>query len=151
MKTFNYIIILFMSCIFSSCLNGNLEDLPEYNEANITSVSTVRYRYIGTFPGTTEPAVKEVDLTYSATIDEKTSSVTINVTVPSSFPSSELKSLSASKLVVAVGLSTAARVAPVASAPAFGVPGDWSNPNKYIVTAANKTTKEWTVKLILTK
>lgn len=151
MKTFNYTIILFLSFILSSCLNGNLEDLPEYNEANITSVSTVRYRYIGTFPGTTEQAVKDVDLTYKATIDDKNNSVTINVTVPSSFPSSQLNDLSASKLVVAVGLSTAARVAPVAGSPAFGVPGDWSNTNKYIVTAADKSTKEWVVKLNLNK
>lgn len=48
-------------------------------------------------------------------------------------------------VVVIFQLSTAARCEPIEGAPALGVPGDWTKPNKYKVTAADGTTKIWTV------
>ena len=36
--------LVFSALLFSSCLKGGLEDLPEYEDAEITSVSAVRYR-----------------------------------------------------------------------------------------------------------
>lgn len=45
-------------------------------------------------------------------------------------------------------ISTAARLTPLDGAPKLGVPGDWSKPNKYLVTAASGAQKEWTIEVI---
>ncbi|MDE7236705.1 MAG: hypothetical protein K2N66_02660, partial [Paramuribaculum sp.] len=54
-----------------------------------------------------------------------------------------------SELVVVLNISTAAVIEPLDGAPALGVPGDWSKPNKYQITAANGKKKVWTVTLEL--
>lgn len=148
-KILNYLILIVLSLSFSSCLKSDLEDLPEYEDADITSVSSVRYRYISAdkSPVSGENIVKEVDLSFQSSIDEEQSLVTINVTVPENFPASELANVSQSKILIAVGLSTAARLKPINDSPLLGVPGDWSKPNTYLVTAANGTTKQWTIKI----
>lgn len=63
--------LVFSALLFSSCLKGGLEDLPEYEDAEITSVSAVRYRYMTDekSPASGEYLVKEVDLTFDADID----------------------------------------------------------------------------------
>ena len=50
--------------------------------------------------------------------------------------------------MVAVGLSTAARISPLNGSPTLGVPGDWSKPNTYVVDAANGTRKNWTIEVM---
>ena len=51
---------------------------------------------------------------------------------------------SADNLVVVVTLSAAAKIEPISGFPRLGIPGDWSKPNEYKVTAANGSTKKWT-------
>ncbi|MEG0468180.1 MAG: hypothetical protein RR551_07875, partial [Mucinivorans sp.] len=47
-----------------------------------------------------------------------------------------------------VWLSTAARIIPLNGSPVLGVPGDWTKPNKYEVTAANGSKSVWTITVL---
>ena len=75
----------------------------------------------------------------------------ITVTIPSNFPAADLDNISASELVVAVSISTAAIISPMGGSPALGTPADWSVPHKYMVEAADKSKKEWTITVDLVK
>lgn len=146
--------LTFMMVSFSSCLTGGLEDLPKYEEADITSVSAVTYRYISdeVSPASGQNIVKDVNMTYTSEIDPVAATVKISVTTPANFPEDELANLSTkSNLVVAVSLSTAARLFPKDGSVELGVPGDWSKPNNYVVEAANGTKKNWTIEIVSLK
>lgn len=149
MKTIkNILIVLCVILSMTSCLHAGLDDIEEYKGNDITAVSRVEYRYISDeiSPASGQDLVKNVTLGYSGcVIDTKSAIVDIPITVPSNFPESELPNLSASELVVVVTISTAARIEPIGNAPALGVPGDWSKPNQYKVTAADGSSKNWTI------
>lgn len=142
--------LVVMALTFTSCLTGGMDDLPEYEGADITSVSAVQYRYISdeTSPASGENLVKDVNMTYTSEIDTEAAEVRISVTTPDNFPESERENLSTSNLLVAVGLSTAARISPEGDSPTLGVPGDWSKPNHYVVVAADGTRKNWTIEIV---
>ena len=151
MKKIFYSLLLILSVIsLSSCLEGNLDELPLYEEAEITSVSTVRYRYISNekVPSSDEFLVKEVDLSYTSDINPETGTVKIYATASEGFPAEELSKLSKSELVIAVALSTAARLTPTNGSPKLGVPGDWSKANTYVVEAAGGKKKDWTIEVV---
>lgn len=151
MKKILYSLTLVFSVLFfSSCLKGGLEDLPEYEDAEITSVSAVRYRYITDekSPASGEYIVKEVDLAFDAAVDSEQGSVKIKASVPSEFPAEELENLSTSNLVVVVSISSAARLTPVGDSPKLGVPADWSKSHSYVVQAANGEKKNWTIEVV---
>lgn len=142
--------LIFSVLLFSSCLKGGLEDLPEYEDAEITSVSAVRYRYITDEKSSAsgEYIVKEVDLAFNAEVCSDQGSVKIKVSVPSEFPIEELDNLSTSNLVVVVSISTAARLTPIGESTKLGIPGDWSRLNSYVVQAANGNKKNWSIEVI---
>ncbi|MEG1616366.1 MAG: hypothetical protein RR202_09785 [Bacteroidales bacterium] len=152
-KFLNFLLIVMSVVSFTSCLKAGLDDFPAYGDANITTVNKVEYRYISSSVSNAsgQQVVKYVELSRQASIDAEKGTVTITASKPSNFPSDQLNNLSANKLVVVVGLSTAARLSPIGDAPLLGVPGDWSKPNKYLVTAADGTKKEWTISLTLNK
>ena len=135
----------------TSCLKGGLEDLPEYEEADIVGIQRVEYRYyssnVSNIDG--EYIVKKVTLGSNATIEDTT--VSIDVTVPvaeGDFTEEERAKVSLDNIAVMASISTAARVTPLDGSPKLGVPGDWSKPNKYLVTAANGNEKEWTIQVV---
>lgn len=152
MKKYSYLLCLSLLFALTSCLNSNLDDLPEFEVNEITGVQRVEYRYISDeiSAASGQQVVKYVTLTNKATVDKDARHVGIEVTVPkvsASFPDAEHTKCSANEIAVMVSLSTAARITPVDDAPKFGVPGDWSKPNKYVITAANGDTAEWTVEI----
>lgn len=154
MKKVLYSLFLLLAVVsLSSCLNSGLEDLPEYSDADILSVSRVEYRYVSDeiAPSSGQQLVKNVSLGQSSNINKENSTLTINVNIPDNFPAAERPNLSASALVVSLNISTAARIAPIEGSAVLGVPADWSKANKYIITAADGTQKEWTITLVLKK
>ena len=154
MKSIKYILIAAVTALFcSSCLEANLKELDVYDGADIAS-AYVYYRYIDnsvTFPLSGAHAVKQATLTVDTKADASSCTCDLNVTVPANFPAGELSKLSASNLVVAVNISTAAVIAPVGGSPALGTPSDWSTPHKYVVTSAKGTQKTWTITVNLKK
>jgi hypothetical protein len=150
-----YIKIVFVAILFisvTSCLKYGLEDLPEFDLKDITGIQRVEYRFVSDeiSPVDGERIVKFVSLGKIATINEEAATVSIDVSVPAAsatFPETERANCSQSNIAVMVSVSTAARISPIGEAPLFGVPGDWTKANKYVVTAADGSQKEWTVEI----
>ncbi len=138
----------------TSCIDSNLEDLDTYDGAEITSLYGVFYRYTTStvMNVSGENQVKQATLSVTdRTVDSDAATLTVTCKPSSSFPSDQLANINSTNLIVVVNISTAATIAPLDGAPALGVPGDWSKANKYRVTAADGTTKDWTISVTFTK
>jgi hypothetical protein len=139
-----------MACMMTSCLTAGLDELPAFEEAEITDV-TFEYRYKD--PGSVwidgEQIVKWINLpVQNRVIDSNAGTVTCTLQVPAAdgtFTEAIRAQVSLSSITGKFYLSAAASIAPVEGAPRLGVPGDFSAPRKYRVTAANGTAKVWTI------
>ncbi|MDR2764608.1 MAG: hypothetical protein LBB90_06210 [Tannerella sp.] len=141
-----------MACVLTSCLRAGLDELPVFEEAEITDV-TFEYRYKD--PGSVwidgEQTVKWISLpVQDKVIDSGSGTITCTLQVPAAganttFTEAIRGQVSLNSLTGKFYLSTAASIAPVEGAPTLGVPGDFSAPRKYRVTAASGATKIWTV------
>ncbi len=153
MRKYTFILVGILVMTMSSCLKSRLEDLPEFEESDITAVPRVEYRFVSDEISNVnnQNIVKYVNLTINKRqIDKDNKTVIIEATVPNAntnFPTSERDKVDRSNLVVVVSVSTAARIFPIGDAPKLGVPGDWSKPNKYRVEAANGSSSEWTIEV----
>ena len=147
-KIIKYIPILFLSILFSSCLESGLEDLPAFSEANITKM---RFEYRWTDESSDYGKMKLIQLTCNATIDTTANTVNCVVTVPASnaaFPEAIRSQVNQSNIVGYADISTAAILKPLGTAPTLGVPGDFSQSNmQYEITAANGRVKIWTLSI----
>lgn len=154
MKAIKYILAaLFIGMTCSSCLEANLKELDTFKGSAITSTFAY-YRYIDesfTYPLSGAHAIKQAALTVSNDINADAGTCTITATIPSNFPADQISKVSVREIVVAVEISAAAVIEPVDGSPALGTPADWSSPHKYVVTAANGDTKEWTISVNLVK
>jgi hypothetical protein len=141
-----------MACMLTSCLTMGLEDLPAFEEAEITDV---RFEYRFKDPNSTwidgDQVVKWVNLTVqNRVIDSSSGTITCTLQVPAAdatFTETIRSQVSLSNVVGKFYLSTAASIAPMDGAPTLGIPGDFSAPRKYKVTAADGSTKVWTVQV----
>ncbi|MDY3090391.1 MAG: hypothetical protein SOW66_04670 [Porphyromonas sp.] len=152
-KIINILALVIVALVATSCLKSNLEPLPNAQDADILSVHGVAFRWIADVkdPASGENKVLQASLTQKSTIDKEQATVTINASIPRGFPADQLAAVEASKLVVTVNLPTACRATPLDGAPALGLSGDWTQPRKYKLTAADGTEKVWTITLTLSK
>lgn len=155
MKYIKYSFLVMVAVLVSSCMRKGLEDLPEFDLKEIQSVTKVEYRFVSeeVSNASGQKIVKFVELKQdpAAVIDAENGTVKISVVVPGTntdFTEEARTKCTKDNIVVIVGLSTAARISPLEGAPKLGVPGDWSKPNKYKVTAADGSTKEWTIEVV---
>ncbi len=154
MKKIKFIVVGLMFCsltLFTSCLKSGLDDLPAYTDANITNIY-FEYRYQDPTSTWTDGSakVKYVTLTVaSKTIDNTANTATVTLTAPAAsgtFTDTERAKVALTNIVCTTNVSTAASVKPLEGSPTLGVPGDFSSPRKYLITAADgKTTKTWTI------
>lgn len=152
MKKYSYLFFILILSTLTSCLKGGLENLPEFEGNAITAVRKVEYRFKGTNSSgvSGEPYLEYLTLDAKSNINKESRSISIEVTVPVAntvFTAAEREKCAVNNIAVMVSLETAARLTPVGNAPKMGVPGDWSKPNKYTVTAANGDTAEWTIEV----
>ena len=134
-------LMLLLMCmpLIASC---SKEDLPAYEEAEITKVGAYHRFYSGDKDALTgENIVAEKELDRTNDIDSDNGIAT----------EAERAKVSLNNLVVYVNISTAARVTPLDGSPKFGVPADWTQEHKYSVMAADGTKKIWTIKVSLNK
>lgn len=146
MRKFLHILTAFLLAVMTtSCLEGGLEELDTYKGNDITS-GEIYWRYYGDnkIPGSGEQEVKQVRLARAVQADAETNTFYIRYTT-TALPASEVSKFTQSNVVIAVTISTAAIIKPLNGSPTLGVPGDWSKPNKYEVTAADGSKKEWTI------
>ena len=110
----------------TSCLGAGLEELETYDGTAIQSISGVYYRYYSDDinPGTGELKINQVTLNQTAEIDEDAGTVDCTVSIPSSVPTDAVNKLSLAY-----------------------AQGDRTGINRYLVTAANGDTQEWTITL----
>ena len=106
-------LLLMLVLVCSSCLKGNLDDLPAFEEANITDVKfDFRYKDPTDEWINGEPIVKVVTLTVSdKVINAETGTITCTVTVPPAdgpFTEAIRNTVTLTNLVGKFNLSTAA-------------------------------------------
>lgn len=143
----------------TSCLEHGLDDLDAFDAADIENWPVAYYRYYtgDKMAANGEQQVKQVQLTrtdgsYDFDEENVTGNPFFNITVaPNNVPEAEKAKVDAKNLVVVLTISTGSTVEPIEGAPKLGVPGDWSKPNKYKITAANGTSRIWTVTVDLQK
>lgn len=146
-KNIKWLLALLILPMLAAC---SWEDLPAYEDADITGAQFY-YRWASETdkdPITGEPKVKFQQLNTRSTIDAEAGTVSCVITVPGAqneFTEAVRAQVSLEKLWAQVTLSTAARIAPVGDSKPLGTPENWTTPHKYVVTAADGTTKEWTI------
>lgn len=127
----------------TSCLKGNLDELPTYKDAEIS-----RFRFEYRWFDDVKKQLKVVQLTTQATITVSKDTIKCNITVPpvsASLPAANRNDITLSTIVGYCDISTAASIKPLANAPKLGEIEDFSKTNmQYEVTAADgKTKKTW--------
>ncbi|MBT9188142.1 MULTISPECIES: DUF5018-related domain-containing protein [Zobellia] len=144
MKNITYLLFLLVGITMTSCLKSDLEELPTFNEAEITNFR-FEYRWIDDTQDFNRLQV--VQLNVETTIDTVNQKVACAITVPPAngdFPEEVRSQVSLSEIVGYADISTAATLAPANGAPALGEIGDFStNPISYEVTAADGTKLTW--------
>lgn len=149
MKKYLINITMFLiSCLLlTSCLKQGLDKLPSFTDANITRFDfEYRWNNNGVFAvvtfSTNAPVISN-DTLYVTTIVPAASG---------SFTSDIRNEATINNIVGYCNLSTAASIEPVNNSQKLGVPGDFSKPASYQVTAADgKTKKTWILVLTLVK
>lgn len=146
-KFLNILAAMLLAVISTSCLTHDLEELEVFSDKDITGVQGVYWRYFGTekIPGSGEVQVKQVRIPSGRFESDTEAGVCSFVYKVENLPQEQVSEFTVKKLVVVLNISTAALIEPVEGSPKLGVPGDWSKPNKYKVTAADGTNKIWTV------
>lgn len=147
-KFFNILVVMFLTIFSTSCIKHDLEDLDIYSGNDIVSVQGIYWRWIEDEknPGSNENKISQKSLSVNDTnIDKENATADIKFQIPSNFPKDQISKLTAAKLVVILNISPASVIEPVEGAPKLGVPGDWTKSNKYKVTAADGSSKVWTV------
>lgn len=143
MKKYLSIFGIMLMTLFSmtSCLEHGLEDLDAFEECRITAWPAVYYRYYtgDQMAVNGQQQVKQIQLTRKAGSNDYDEGDTFfELTVaPDNVPADEKPNVKLDNLVVTISVSTGATVEPIEGAPRLGVPGDWSKPNKYKITAAD--------------
>ncbi len=146
-KIISIVFACFMALSLTSCLDRDLKELEVFDGKEIVSIKEVQYRYKTdeVMPVSKEKQVKVVSLEVAnPVVDKEKGTISCEAKVPTNVPASEKGKITNKNLVVVVNLSSAAMVKPLSDV-RFGVPADWSKPNKFLVTAANGDTQEWTV------
>lgn len=152
MKKINIKWLVMLLCMPFMLVSCDWEDLPAYEEAEITAVQFYhRWASNQKDPITGEPVVKEMRMSTQSKVKSEEGVIEATVTVPAAngdFDESVRSSVSTSKLWGQVSLSTAARITPIEGSAALGTPDDWSSDRKFSVKAADGTKKIWTIRIV---
>jgi len=155
-KNIKFLIIALIAMVFTSCLTSGLEELPAFEDAEIVNVF-IEHRYEESgdewVDGANIVKFQRLDLSSTIITSEESGaqndSIVIVPSVPKpsgSFDTEERQNVSLDNMVVYVNISTAAKIMPLDGAPVLGTPGDFTQPRKYRVTAADgKNFRDWIV------
>jgi len=142
-----YLIVTVLALLTSSCIGWGLDELPVYEEAEITDFD-LEHRYIQqNVNGVEYLAVKTLSSDVVISAEDATITVTPSIPAPTeNFTQEERRKITLENIVAYAKLSPAAKMEPLEGAPQLGIPGDFSSQRKYKVTAADGiTSKIWTV------
>ncbi len=145
------VLIIFATAGLSSCLTGNLEDVPAFEEAEIVNVKfDFRYKDATAVWIDGQPTVKVAGLiVQSKEINSANGTITVSLSIPGpsgSFTQDVRRQINISNIVGKFNISTGASIVPLNDSPVLGIPGDFSVSRRYEVKAADgKTSKVWTI------
>ncbi len=137
--------------LISGCLEMNLPDTMDSGENEMTAF-TFEYRWITyemVYNSETGQVVDSIPYLNVKTINTEneierdsngSDKITCTLSMPEGIP--EKESIGLSNLWGYASVPNAALVTPLDGAPQLGTPGDYSNPVRYLVTAANGDEKE---------
>ena len=155
-KKLGFLMLILLAFGLTSCLEHGLDDLPAFDEAVISNIF-IEHRYMDPNDKWTDGSeiVKFQRLEISRDIvlregsGSSLDSVIVEPVVPAasgSFTEAERQNVTLNNLVAFVNISTAATIEPLDGAPVLGEPGDFSQPRKYRITAADgKTSRDWVI------
>ena len=143
-NSIRFIPVILLSIVFTSCLKAGLDELPAFEEANIT-----RFRFEYRWFDEASSQLRVIQINTDSTIDG--SSINCVLTVPDAagdFTAAIKSQVNLANIVGYADISTAAIMTPVGNAPKLGVPNDFSSSDmQYEVTAADGTKKVWTLNI----
>lgn len=146
-KQVSFLMMILSLALFSSCLKKGLTDYPLFDTNEITLVN-VEHRFNGTGTMNGQPIVAYQKLNVVQTIDKPNGVINVAISVPAAngqFTAVEKTKVLQTKLWFYMNISTAATISPTGGTPALGDPTDATKPLKYVVTAANGTSRVWTI------
>ncbi len=130
---------------FTSCLKSDLDEIEVYHGADITSIRGFYYY----FSTTTSPNGDDIfDWGNISRADVVVNADAGTVVIGKATPAkANINAFNPQKVVMMLNISTAATIEPIDGSAALGVEADWTagKTNKYKVTAADGTTKNWSV------
>lgn len=146
MKKIIYLLVI-LAFSATSCIEWGLEELPAYDEVEITDFD-LEHRYTSANANGVESVVFTT-LNTAVDINSENASITVTPSIPaptSVFTQDIRRSIALTNIAGYVKLSPAAKIEPLNGAPELGIPGDFSTERQYRVTAADgKTSKVWTI------
>lgn len=134
---------------FSSCLKKGLPELENWDLNNIENIY-VEHRYEGDKVMNGKPVVAYQRLNVTRTVDESNGTIDLQIEVPQAsgtFTEEIRDKVIQTNLWMYMDISTAAKVAPLGDSPSLGDPIDLTKEHQYQVTAANGSSKVWTIKV----
>lgn len=141
------IILMVFILPLSSCLKHDLPSYPLWDGNLITNVNA-EYRFEGSADFWGNPVVAYQRMQTTVEIDTSHNTVTLDITVPEAsgaFTSAIRDQVSKSTLWPYFDISTSATMEATGGTPAPGNKTDFSQPQTYVVKAANGSVRQWTV------
>lgn len=141
--------IIFMITLLSSCLKKNLPNYPLWDGNYITNVY-VEYRWpdsANLYDG--KPVVAYQRLNVSMQIDSVNNVINLSLVIPAasgSFTNVQRSNINQNHLWISFDVSNSATIVPVGATPNPGFATDLTQPQSYVVTAANGQKRTWTIK-----
>lgn len=147
--------LLFVSIAsFSGCLKENLPETTNSDKKEITGFD-FEHRWLYTENVIKNGVTVETrqlssvaklnnNIKITKRTDEK-DTIYCSLIIPSNVPTQERSNVKLTKMWAYAAISDAAIIAPLNGSPALGFPGDFSKPTSYQVTAADGSTKNYTV------
>ncbi|TKG92923.1 DUF4361 domain-containing protein [Puteibacter caeruleilacunae] len=153
---FKFMLFTFAVVGMTSCLENGLDDLPAFEDAEISNIF-VEHRYENPEKTWTDGSniveFQRLGMTKRIVSAEESGaqldSIVIVPSVPKpsgAFTIEERQKVTLENIVVYVNISTAASIVPLDDAPELGKPGNFTQPRKYRVTAADgKSYRDWVI------
>lgn len=139
-----YFIIIGLVLFSTSCIDWGLDTLPLLSDAEIVNF---RYEYRWSVDNTNGfPRLEYKVLTTNTTFSGTNITCDIKIPAPSgTFTADIAAKVNLTNIVGYCDISNAATIEPIGTAPVLGTVGNFSQPCSYKVTAADGTSKTWTV------
>lgn len=142
------IALLIITCL-SSCLKKDLPNYPLWNGNYITNVY-VEYRWSdSTNMYNGQPVVAYQRLNVTTQIDSVNNVINLSLSIPAisgSFTNAQRYDIKQNHLWISFDVSNSATIAPAGTTPKPGFVTDLTQPQTYVVTAANGQKRTWTIK-----